>query len=189
MILLQLFFHFLKIGLFSVGGGLATIPFLYELSAKTGWFSAQQLADMLAVAQSLPGPVGVNLAAYIGYLVGGIAGCAVSIFSLVIFSIIIIIIIAKLLKNFENNRSIKNAFTGLRPASVGLLLAAAVVLIRSTLMISTSAFAVSSGFFNLFKWKECILAVIGFLIVRRFKKIPPVIFLAMGAIIGIVFKL
>lgn len=189
MIYLQLIFHFLKIGLFSIGGGLATIPFLYELSEKTGWYTAQQLADMLAVSQSLPGPVGVNLAAYIGYTVGGFVGSAVSIISLVILSIVIIILIARLLKNFEDNPIVKHAFEGLRPASVGLLSAAAFILIKNTLFSSASIFDLGITFLNTLKWKEFVLAIIGFVTMRFFKKIPPAVFLTAGAAIGIVLKL
>ena len=74
MILLRLFFEFFKIGLFSVGGGMATLPFLYDMADKTGWFDYAQIADMLAVSESTPGPIGINMATYVGYTTAGIPG-------------------------------------------------------------------------------------------------------------------
>lgn len=68
MIYLRLFWEFFKTGLFSVGGGLATLPFIYDMSDRTGWFTYQQIADMVAVSESTPGPIGVNTATYVGYI-------------------------------------------------------------------------------------------------------------------------
>ena len=83
MVYLRLFFEFFRAGLFAVGGGLATLPFLYEISDKTGWFTHQQLADMVAISESTPGPIGVNMATYVGFTTGGLLGSVVATLGLI----------------------------------------------------------------------------------------------------------
>ena len=104
MILLQLFWEFLKIGLFSVGGGMATLPFLYDLSDSTGWFTYAQLADMLAVSESTPGPVGINMATYVGYTVGGFGGAVLATLGTILPGTVIVLIIASMLDKFRGNK-------------------------------------------------------------------------------------
>ena len=94
MILLKLFWEFVKTGLFAVGGGMATVPFLYDISDKTGWFTHAELANFMAVAESTPGPIGVNMATYVGFTTAGIPGAVVATLGLVTPSIIVIVIIA-----------------------------------------------------------------------------------------------
>ena len=98
MIYLRLFFEFCKVGLFSVGGGLATIPFLTDMGIRTGWFTPGQLADMIAISESTPGPLGVNMATYAGYTTAGIPGGIVSTLGLVFPSVIIVIVISGFLQ-------------------------------------------------------------------------------------------
>jgi len=124
MIYLQLFYEFFKTGLFAVGGGLATLPFLYDMADRTGWFTRTQLADMLAVSESTPGPIGVNMATYVGYVTRGIPGAIVSTLGLVTPSVIVILMIAAFLKAFRHNRYVEAAFYGLRPASTAMVAAA-----------------------------------------------------------------
>ena len=127
MLYLRLFWEFFKTGLFAIGGGMATIPFLYDMSAATGWFTSEDVANMIAVGESTPGPIGVNMATYVGYLTGqgagglsgAILGAAIATVGLITPSIIIILIVAVFLKNFRDNRYVQNAFYGLRPASAG----------------------------------------------------------------------
>ena len=78
MIFLRLFYEFFKAGLFAVGGGLATLPFLQDIADKTGWYTQAQLADMIAVSESTPGPIGVNMATYVGFTVGGVPGAVIA---------------------------------------------------------------------------------------------------------------
>ena len=85
MIYLRLFWEFFKTGLFAVGGGLATLPFIYDISDRTGWFTYQQIADMIAVSESTPGPIGVNTATYVGYITGGLPGAIVATLGLELF--------------------------------------------------------------------------------------------------------
>ena len=111
MIYLQLFFEFFKAGLFAIGGGMATLPFLYDISDKTGWFTYGQLADMVAISESTPGPIGVNMATYVGFTTAGIPGSVIATLGLITPSIIIILIIAGFLKAFKDNNTSSTPFT------------------------------------------------------------------------------
>ena len=110
MIYLQLFYEFFKTGLFAVGGGLATLPFLYDMSAKTGWFTEADLTNMIAVSESTPGPLGVNMATYVGYITAKVPGALAATLGLVTPSILVILLIACFLKSFRNNRYVESAF-------------------------------------------------------------------------------
>ena len=118
MIYLRLFLEFCKVGLFSVGGGLATIPFLTDLGERTGWFTSGQLADMIAISESTPGPMGVNMATYVGFTSGGPLGGVIATLGLVFPSVIIILIISKFLQKFRQSKVVDGVFYGLRAASV-----------------------------------------------------------------------
>ena len=125
MTCLLLFYEFFKTGLFAVGGGLATLPFLYDMAARhPEWFTVSQLADMLAVSESTPGPLGVNMATYVGYLTAGIPGAVAATIGLVAPSVIVILIVAAFLKRFRESRLVNNVFYGLRPASAAMVAAA-----------------------------------------------------------------
>ena len=126
MIYLQLFYEFFKTGLFAIGGGLATLPFLSDMAERTGWFTQSQLADMLAVSESTPGPVGVNMATYVGFETAGVLGAIVATLGLVFPSIVIILVIAGFLKAFRNNKFVDAAFYGLRPASTAMVASAGI---------------------------------------------------------------
>ncbi|MCC3863678.1 chromate transporter [Terrisporobacter petrolearius] len=189
MIYLQLFFEFFKTGLFAVGGGMATLPFLYDMADKTGWFTSGQLADMIAVSESTPGPIGVNMATYVGYTTAGIGGGIIATLGLVIPSIIIIIIISYFLKSFRENKYIDAAFYGLRPASTGLIAAAGMTVVTITLL-QMDLFKSSGKILDLFNWKSLILAIIIYLLsnnIKQTKKLHPVFFIAGSAIVGIIF--
>ena len=124
MQLLILFLEFFKIGLFSVGGGLATLPFLYDLADKYPWLSAAQIPDMIAISESTPGPLGVNMATYVGFQCGGVLGGVIATAGLVTPSVIVIIIVYKFLERFRKSTLVENAFYGLRPIVVGLIASA-----------------------------------------------------------------
>ena len=184
MIFLSLFFEFFKIGLFSVGGGLATIPFLYDLASRhPEWYTAQDVADMIAISESTPGPIGVNMATYAGYQSAGILGGIIATLGLIAPAIIIIFIVARILDAFKDNKYVKGAFYGLRPASIGLILAALFGVVKIAL-INLDATTVG-GFFNV---KAIILAVCLFVLQKIFKKLHPVALIAIAAVVGIVFK-
>ena len=195
MILLKLYWEFFKTGLFAVGGGMATLPFLYSMSEKTGWFSAAQLADMIAVAESTPGPIGVNMATYVGYvtgmgadgMVGAFAGAVTATLGLITPSVIVILIIAAFLKSFRDNRYVNQAFYGLRPASTGLIAAAGIGVVVTNLFFADR---VSEGFLAVINWKGWILAIVLWLLtnkVDKTKKLHPIVFIALSAVVGILF--
>ena len=184
-----LFFEFFKTGLFAVGGGMATLPFLYDMADKTNWFTSAQLADMIAVSESTPGPIGVNMATYVGYTTAGIWGGLVATLALVMPSVIIIVIISYFLKSFRENKYVDAAFYGLRPASTGLIAGAGMTVVTITL-IQIDLFKSRGNIIDLFNWKSLILAIIIYLLtnhVKQTKKLHPVFFIAGSAIVGMLF--
>ena len=124
-IYLRLYYEFFKTGLFAIGGGMATLPFLHDIGQTTGWYTQAQLMNMLAVSESTPGPIGINMATYVGYTVGGIPGAIIATIGEVTPSIIVILIVAMMLKKFRDSKYVNDAFYGLRPASTGLIGASA----------------------------------------------------------------
>lgn len=189
MILLQLFWEYFKVGLFSVGGGMATIPFLYDLSDKTGWFTYAQLADMLAISESTPGPIGVNMATYVGFTIAKIPGAVIATLGLVAPSVIIILLIARILQQFRHNRHVEAAFYGLRPASTALIAAAGITVVKVSLL-NLDAYHLSGQVLDLVRWKPCLLAVIVLIFtnfVKPTKKWHPIIFILLSAVVGVVF--
>ena len=190
MIYLRLFWEFFKVGLFSVGGGLATLPFLYSLGAKTGWFSTADVANMLAVSESTPGPIGVNMATYAGFDCAGVLGGVVATLGLVTPSVIVIVLIAMALQAFRTNKYVDAAFYTLHPASTGLI-AAAGWSVFALVLVNLDAYRASYQQADLLQWKNLILfAVIWVLtnLVKPLKKLHPVVFLALAAVVGIVFR-
>ena len=190
MIYLRLFFEFFKTGLFAFGGGMATVPFLSDMAVRTGWFSQDLLADMLAVSESTPGPIGVNMATYVGYTVAGIPGGVIATLGLVTPPLIIILLVAAFLKAFRDNRYVEQVFYGVRPASMGLIAAAGITVIRICLL-DTAAYAASGKLSALLDWRALLLAVVLWLATNRIKftkKLHPVAFIALSAVVGVLFR-
>ena len=185
MIFLQLFYEFFKTGLFAVGGGLATLPFLEDISQRTGWFTSAQLADMLAISESTPGPIGVNMATYVGFETAGILGALCAMLGLVMPSVIIIVLVSKVLEKFRTNTYVEAAFYGLRPASVAMVASAGIGVAMTTLLnLTASGFAV-------LRWRELVLAAVIVVLtnfVPKVKKFHPIVFIALAAAVGIIFK-
>lgn len=198
MIFLRLFWEFFKTGLFSIGGGLATVPFLQNMAVKTGWFTNGQLADMIAVAESTPGPLGVNMATYVGYTVGnlhdagwgGILGAVIATLGLVTPSIIIIIIIAYFLKKFRSNPYVDGAFYGLRPASVALIAAAGVgIVLLSIFKVNSIYRFAEEASVNIGHLLLALGILIGTRWIPKIKDLHPLFFILVSAAIGILFHL
>lgn len=187
MIYLRLFYEFFKIGLFSVGGGLATLPFLQDLGERTGWYTASDLANMIAVSESTPGPIGVNMATYAGYTSAGILGGIVATLGLIAPAIVIIMIISKILEKFRDNKYVNGAFYGLRAVSIALVCAVAVDVIL-TALFDIATFKTTGSLLDLFSIKGIILAVAIFVGQRVFKKWHPVSFIGIAALVGILFN-
>lgn len=188
--LLRLFWEFFKTGLFSVGGGLATLPFIYDISDKTGWFTHGQIADMIAVAESTPGPIGINMATYVGYTTAGVPGALCATLGIIIPPITIILIIARFLQRFRESALVDHAFYGLRPASAALIAAAGVSVVKIALLDLT-AFAQSHAVTDLFRWEAIVLAAVIWLltnVVKKTKKLHPLVFIALSAVVGVVFR-
>lgn len=186
MIYLQLFFEFFKAGLFAIGGGLATIPFLTDIGARTGWFTSGELANMIAISESTPGPMGVNMATYVGFHTGRVLGGVVATLGLVCPSIVVILIIAGFLKKFRESRGVDAVFYGIRPASTALITAALVEVCAIALVNTGVAFG-TVGFFH---WKAILLAAAVFvcLQVKPLKKLHPIVFIAASAVVGVIFQ-
>ena len=198
MILLRLFWEFFKTGLFAVGGGMATVPFLQDISAKTGWYTSGQLADMIAVSESTPGPLGVNLATYVGYTVGsqqlggagmGVVGAIVSTLGLIFPSIVVILIIGYFLKRFRDSKLVDSALYGLRPASVALISAAGVDIVLFAILRVDSIYQIGKASLS---WKAAVLALAVFAgtnLVPKLKKIHPIWFIFFSAAAGILLHM
>lgn len=183
--LLRLFLEFFKTGLFAVGGGLATIPYLREMAETYPWFSVKELTDMIAVAESTPGPIGVNMATYAGFNAFGVLGGIVATIGLITPSIIVIIIVAKILNRFKESKIVGNTFYGLRPAVAGLIASAMWTLFKLT-MFKNAPISLTSDFIN---FNSLILFAVLTFVVLKFKKLNPIIVIIIGAILGILLKL
>ena len=197
MILLKLFWEFFKTGLFAIGGGMATVPFLQDISAKTGWYTAGQLADMIAVSESTPGPLGVNMATYVGYTVGsqqlggpgmGVLGAITATVGLIAPSVIIIMVIAFFLKKFRNSKLVDGALYGLRPASVALISAAGVEIVLIAVLRVDSIYHIAQAAFS---WKALALAALVYAAThwKKLKNLHPIWFIAASALLGVVLQM
>ena len=187
MIYLTLFLEFFKIGLFAIGGGLATLPFLYDLTNKYSWISADTVADMVAISQSTPGPLGINMATYSGYQGGGILGGIIATIGLITPSIIVIIIVAKILTKFKESPYVNAVFYGLRPAVTGLIAAAGFAVFKVTIL-NLDNYKFTKNLLSLINIKATLLLVGIFLAIKYFKK-HPILYIFLGALAGIIFKL
>ena len=190
MIYIILFLEFLKIGLFSIGGGLATLPFLKELVNKYGWITSQELIDMIAIAESTPGPIGINAATYMGYKTAGVFGGIAATLGIVVPAVIIVSIIAHYFMKFNEHKTIKSAFYGLRPAVTGMIAAAGfevalVSIFNTNISVQlNNLIKLIGSFINI---KELILFIVIFYLLEKYKK-HPIFYLIGAAVIGIIFK-
>ena len=194
-IFMRLSTEFLKTGLFAIGGGLATLPFLYEIASKYDWLDISLMSDMIAVSESTPGPIGVNMATYAGFNAGssiggiwyGIAGGIIATLSLVLPSVIVCIIVYKFLERFKESTLVDNAFKGLRPAVCGLIAGAALTVFKSA-CLNVELFNKTGELLKLFDYKACMLFVLFFIVIRK-TKFHPIFYIVPAAIIGIIFKM
>lgn len=182
MIYFELFFEFFKIGLFSMGGGLATLPFLNKLVDSKQWYSTEELANLIAVSESTPGAIGVNMATYVGYLTADILGSIVATFALVLPSYIIIIMIYKILDKFRDSKYILNLFDLIRPVVTGLIGVSFVLIFESVVLLESDTILQSIDFTKLI-----IFIIISFLILKLKKH--PIFYIALGGVLGFILKL
>ena len=183
MILLRLFYEFFKTGLFSVGGGMATIPFLQHMGETTGWFTNQDLTTMIAVSESTPGPLGVNMATYVGYITAGLPGGIVAPLGLTTPAFIIILLVSKIMNTLWQNPKVQGLFYALRPASVGLIAAAAFS------VCAVSLFSTENGL--TLHWPSILLFAVMLVAMNlpKLKNLSTLWFIAMAAVAGVVFHM
>lgn len=177
--------EFFKAGLFAIGGGVVTLPFFNAMAEKYDWFTTRDVADMIAISEATPGPLGINMATFAGYKAYGIAGSVAGVFSLVLPSFIIIILVSKFLDKFSENKYVKYAFLGLRPAVCGLVLNAWLSIARVALVHTESAAAGKLlDFFNI-----PAIVIFGVIVFcsYKFKKLPPAVWIGVGALCGLFF--
>lgn len=197
-VFLLLFYEFFKAGLFAIGGGLATLPFLYDIAEKYTWFDERMLSDMIAISESTPGPIGINMATYAGFnagstvcgIPGGILGAACATIGLITPSIIIILIVAQFLKRFKESKIVQDVFYTLRPAVTGLIACACFSTMSGSLFFP-EAFAKFTGpadLLQMFSLPAILLFAVLLVGVLKYKKIHPVVFIGIAAIAGILFK-
>lgn len=186
--MLRLVWEFFKVGIFAVGGGMATIPFLYELGEKFGYFSSEELLDMIAVSESTPGAIGINMSTYAGINAHGFWGGILATVSLITGPVIIILLIARAMDKFKSSKIVKDAFVTLRSATAGLILGAMSSVLVATLF-NIEAFRRSTNIFSLIKPIPVIIFGVFLTVLLKFKKINPVFIIIAGAILGIVLGL
>ena len=195
-VILRLYWEFFKTGLFAVGGGMATLPFLKNIGESTGWYTYGDMMNMLAVSESTPGPIGINMATYVGFTVAGVPGALAATVGEVTPSILVILTVAAFLKSFRNNRYVDWAFYGLRPASTGLIGAACVGVFLEVL---TGFRLAGDGLMNraaltgdrLLNWPHVLLAVLLLALtnaVPKVKDLHPAAFILFAAVVGVLFR-
>ncbi|MBE5997391.1 MAG: chromate transporter [Lachnospiraceae bacterium] len=185
--LLRLAWEFFKAGLFAVGGGLATLPFLYDISRRTGWFTSRDITDMIAVSESTPGPLGVNMSTYVGFHTAGVIGALTTSLSLVLPSFIIILIVANFLKRFRENRYVQHAMYGIRPASVAMITYACLLVAKAALL-NTDLYQATGNIGDLISWKAVVLGIVILAAYLKFKK-HPIVYILGAAAVGILFRM
>ncbi|MDD7305466.1 MAG: chromate transporter [Peptoniphilaceae bacterium] len=186
--MLILMWEFFKTGLFAVGGGLATIPFLQAMAEKYDWFTTQELLDMIAISESTPGAIGINCATYAGYKAYGLPGAIMATLALIAPAIIIILIICRAMAKFKNSKIVNDMFQMLRPATAGLIFGAMFSVMVLTLL-NQSLYQKTGNFLDMFKFLEIGIFLVFLFLLRRFKKINPILLILIGALLGIIFKL
>lgn len=186
MVYLKLFWEFLKIGLFAVGGGMATLPFLQDLAVKTGWYDTLFITDMIAISESTPGPIGINMATYVGYNVGGIPGALAATLGEIAPALLIATLVARALEKFRSNPYVEDAFYGLRPAVCALIAAAFLSVLDSTFFHYTLIGA-GKTLLEIVEPVKLVVFAAMFYAIKKWKK-HPVLYIAIAAVIGIVLK-
>lgn len=185
-LIFQLIYEFFKTGLFAVGGGLATLPFLYEMGEKTGWFTGQDVLNLLAVSESTPGAIGINMSTYVGFITAGIPGAIIASLALTAPSIVVILLVIRVLDKFKDSPLVEGIFKGLRPASIGLITAAFLGVVQESLLYLDN-FAGLNTILSVVNWKGMVLAAFLFVLMRKWK-VHPIAYIAIAAVVGVLFS-
>lgn len=177
-----LFLEFFKTGMFAIGGGLATLPFLYQLGAVYKWFSPKDLTQMFAIANVMPGPPGINLTTQIGFKVANFWGALIAVIGILIPSVIFVFIISKLLKEFEDNKFVKSIFYMLKPVSCAMIAGIGFKLLKSVVFTSGNITLASVD------WTAIILLALMFVLSLK-KEHSPLFYLGLSALVGILIHI
>lgn len=180
MTILILIYEFFKIGLFSVGGGMATLPFLFDLADKYEWLTTADVANMVAISESTPGPLGINMATFAGYQAAGIPGGIAATLALILPGFVIIYLIAGALEKYRQSRFVNGLFSGVRPAATGLILAAGWSVFRLAVLPDWQTDWTALALFAL---------IFGLLQIPKLKKLHPVLYIGIAAVCGIIFSM
>ena len=186
MTILRLIVEFFKTGLFAGGGGLATLPFLYEMGEKTGWFTNQDVLNLLAVSESTPGPIGINMSTYVGFITAGIPGAVVASLALAAPCVIVILLVIQVLDKFKGSPLVDSIFKALRPASIGMITAAFLGVAKESLL-NLENFAGVNTVLSVFDWKAIVLAVVLWFVMKKWKT-HPIAYIGIAALAGILFS-
>ena len=186
MTILRLIYEFFKTGLFAVGGGLATLPFLYEMGEKTGWFTAQDVLNLLAVSESTPGPIGINMSTYVGFITAGIPGAVLASLALTAPCVIVILLVIRVLDKFKGSPLVDSIFKALRPASIGMITAALIGVAKESLLILPNYKGLDT-LLSVFNWKGIALAVVLWFVMKKWKT-HPIAYIAIAAAAGVLFS-
>ena len=178
-----IFYEFFKIGLFAVGGGPATIPYLMDLAEKYDWFTMQDVTNMIAISESTPGPLGLNMATYVGVHALGVFGGVWASIALTMPSVIVIVLVAKFMSNFSQNRWVKAAFYTIRPAVTGLIAAAVINVFQVSLFVEQAGETVFA-----IKTTVLLVVVFGLMHIKKLGKMHPVCWFVFAAIAGCIFR-
>ena len=188
LLLLELYARFFAVGLFSIGGGLATLPFLQKMGEATGWFGEIDVSNMVAISESTPGPMGINMATYVGFITAGVPGAILAPLGEIAPALFITLIISRILKKFRDSKYVDYAFYGLRAASMGLILAATLSIAKIA-FFDANAFASGSGFFSSVQYLTVALSAVIFALTVIFKKVHPIFWIILAAVVGILLKM
>lgn len=182
-------YEFFKTGLFTVGGGLATLPFLLDIADRyPTWYTRQMVLDMIAISESTPGPLGVNMATFVGYNIMGIPGAVVATFALVTPTLIIASLAARFLAKFNTNKHVQSALIGLRAAGMGMI-ASAGISVFSLSVLNLPAYEGSGNLLDLVNITALAIFAVFVAAMFKFKKVHPIVFMGVAAVIGIALKL
>lgn len=187
MIYLSLYFEFFKIGLFAIGGGMATIPFLRHLSEKTGWFTIEFISDMLAISESTPGPIGINMATYAGYNIAGWVGGIIATLGMITPSIIIVLLVSHYLDRYRSSHIFESFFMGLRPVVTALIAVAGFDIIK-IVMIKDTKGGDFIEILNSLNYDKLFFFLLILFLIKRFNK-HPIVYIAFSGVVGIVLGL
>ena len=186
MIFWQLFVSFFASGLFAIGGGLATIPFVYDMADRYTWLDHAALIDIIAVAQSAPGPFGVNVATYVGWQAAGFWGSAVAAVSLIMPSFLVILIVSLFFNRLKSSSLFETVSSMVHPAALGMIAAASWGIIKIALFTMENH-GETKSFLDFINWKAVVLFIALVYLTRKFKK-HPVFYIALAAAAGILFS-